>query len=101
SVNYRREQWHVLDDRIRADFDRLGRAIDGDFAITSRTLDDSRWIIAETPDDGPVRYHLYQRPAGDLRFLFTNRPELEEAPLAPMHDVVIESRDGLNLVSYL
>lgn len=101
SVTYRREEWHVLDDRIREDIDRLRREIDGDFSITSRTLDDSRWIVAETPDDGPVRYHLYQRPAGELTFLFTNRPELEDAPLAKMHDVVIRSRDGLDLVSYL
>jgi dipeptidyl aminopeptidase/acylaminoacyl peptidase len=101
SVNYRRQEWHVLDDRIREDFARLRRGIEGEFTITSRTLDDTRWIVAETPADGPVRYHLYQRPAGELRFLFTNRPELETAPLAPMHDVVIRSRDGLNLVSYL
>jgi dipeptidyl aminopeptidase/acylaminoacyl peptidase len=33
--------------------------------------------------------------------LFSTRPELEEAPLARMHPVVIKSRDGLDLVSYL
>ncbi len=101
SVNYRRQKWHILDDRIREDLERLKQAHPGEFDITSRTLDDSRWIVAYTPDDGPVRYYLYERPAGATTFLFTNRPALEDAPLASMRDVVIPSRDGLDLVSYL
>jgi dipeptidyl aminopeptidase/acylaminoacyl peptidase len=101
SVNYRRQEWHVIDDRVREDVKRLRAAADGDFSVTSRSLDDTRWIVAESPDDGPVQYFLYQRPEGALTFLFTNRPELEGAPLASMRDVVIRSRDGLNLVSYL
>ncbi len=52
-------------------------------------------------DDGPVRYYLYDRPNKKAEFLFTNRKELEGQPLAKMHPVVIKSRDGMELVSYL
>ena len=52
-------------------------------------------------DDGPVRYYRYDRPAKTATFLFTNRRALEGLPLAKMHPLVIKSRDGLNLVSYL
>jgi dipeptidyl aminopeptidase/acylaminoacyl peptidase len=62
SVNYRRQEWHVLDERIREDIKRIGDATSGEFSITSRTRDDSRWIVAESLDDGPVRYFLYERP---------------------------------------
>jgi dipeptidyl aminopeptidase/acylaminoacyl peptidase len=48
-----------------------------------------------------VRYYLYDRPNKKAEFLFTNRKALEDQPLAAMHPVVIKSRDGLDLVSYL
>jgi dipeptidyl aminopeptidase/acylaminoacyl peptidase len=64
-------------------------------------LDDTKWTVAYVLDNGPVKYYLYERPARKARFLFTNRPELETLKLAHMHPVVIKSRDGLNLVSYL
>ena len=97
SVNYRRQQWHVLDERIRQDMRRLEEAHPGEFSVTSRTLDDSKWIVAYSNDDGPVQYYLYDRALGMTTFLFTNRPARESAPLAPRHDLVIRSRDGLAL----
>ena len=52
-------------------------------------------------DTGPVRYYRYDRGTKKADFLFTNRRELEGKPLAKMHPIVIKSRDGMNLVSYL
>src|SRR6266705_3267750 len=74
---------------------------DGDITVTSRTLDDRQWIVAFLMDNGPVRYYHYDRPTKKERFLFTNRDELAKWPLQKMHPVVIRSRDGLDLVSYL
>jgi dipeptidyl aminopeptidase/acylaminoacyl peptidase len=101
SFTYEREQWRVLDPKVEPDFAALRAVADGDFEVTSRTLDDSKWIVACVLDNGPVKYYLYERPARKASFLFTNRPELEKLALAHMHPVVIKSRDGLNLVSYL
>lgn len=101
SFHYTRKRWEVLDAGVAGDLEALGAVADGDFSVTSRTLDDTRWIVSYVMDDGPLRYYLYDRPAKKATFLFTNRRELEGAPLAKMHPVVIEARDGLPLVSYL
>jgi dipeptidyl aminopeptidase/acylaminoacyl peptidase len=101
SVNYDREQWHVLDAEIEPDFERLRQASRGALSLPSRTLDDRRWLAAYVFDDGPVRYELLDRDRGETRFLFSHRPELEDVPLARMQPQVVRARDGLSLVCYL
>ncbi len=96
-----RKQWVVLDDSIKPDFAFLRTLADGEMEVVSRTLDDRRWIVAFILDDGPVRYYDYDRAAKKARFLFSNRAELDSAPLAKMTPLVIKSRDGMDLVSYL
>lgn len=98
---YDRERWEVLDDAVRADFEYLPTVDDGEFSVVSRTLSDDRWVVAYSRSDAPVRYYLYDRGARNAEFLFSNRPNLEGQPLAPMHPLVIRSRDDMNLVSYL
>ncbi|MGD2152779.1 MAG: S9 family peptidase [Gemmatimonadales bacterium] len=101
AFNYDRKRWTLIDESLAGDFESLGEVADGDFEVISRTLDDRRWIVMYEQSDGPVRYYLYDRDAGAARFLFPHRSELADLPLAEMHPVIIESRDGLNLVSYL
>jgi dipeptidyl aminopeptidase/acylaminoacyl peptidase len=48
-----------------------------------------------------VKYYRYDRAAKKAHFLFNNRDDLEGYPLVKMHDVVLKSRDGLDLVCYL
>ncbi len=99
--SYDRSEWHVIDPEVAADLEYLATVADGDIEITSRTLDDRLWTVLFLMDNGPVRYYLYDREAKSAQFLFTNRKALEGLPLANMHPVIIQSRDGLNLVSYL
>lgn len=101
SVEYLRVEWTILDETIRLDMDYLKSVSEGDVNITSRTLDDRFWTVAYTLDDGPVKYYLYDRSTKKAHFLFTNRKDLEGLKLSKMHPVVIKSRDGLNLVSYI
>jgi acetyl esterase/lipase len=101
AFTYERTEWKVLDKRVQPDFDRLEKLATGEFAITSRTLDDRKWIVASYSDAGPVRYYLWDRGKKKETFLFSNRPALEKLELAAMKPVVIPSRDKLNLVSYL
>ncbi len=98
---YERNQWKVLDKRVAPDFEKLEKLATGEFAITSRTLDDRTWVVALYSDAGPVRYYLWDRGKKKETFLFSNRPALEKLELAAMKPVVIPSRDKLNLVSYL
>jgi dipeptidyl aminopeptidase/acylaminoacyl peptidase len=97
---YERKRWQVLDEAIADDLATLRTVADGEVEVASRTLDDKTWIVVYVMDDGPLRYYRYDRQARKAQFLFTNRKELEDTPLAKMHPVVVRSRDGLDLVSY-
>ena len=101
SFNYKRNEWKVIDPSIQADLDYLTSVADGDFTVTSRTLDDTKWTVAYILDNGPSRAYLYDRVNKKAEFLFSTKKDLENQPLAKMHPVVIKSRDGLDLVSYL
>jgi dipeptidyl aminopeptidase/acylaminoacyl peptidase len=101
AFTYVRKEWRILDPALEPHFEFLDALAEGDFEITSRTLADDKWIVAYLLDDGPVSYYLYDKVAQKARFLFTNRKALEALNLSPMHGVVIPSRDGKNLVSYL
>lgn len=101
AFTYDRKTWRVLDETLKDDFAYLESSVDGELEVLSRTLDDHLWLVAYTVDDGPVRYYLYDRRIREIRFLFTNRKELEGLPLAKMYPVTIKSRDGWDLVSYL
>ncbi len=102
--NYKRNEWTVVDASIEPDFAYLRTVSDGDFNVTSRSLDDRTWIVAYSRDNGPVKFYRYDRSnagAPKASFLFTNNKRLEGLDLARMHPEVIKSRDGLDLVSYL
>lgn len=101
AVEHLRTEWIPLDESVRADFDRLAAVDDGELMILSRTDDDATWIVAYVGDAGPVRYYRYDRGTGEVHFLFTNRSDLDQYALTPMHPVQIPTRDGLTLVGYL
>jgi dipeptidyl aminopeptidase/acylaminoacyl peptidase len=98
---YHRTRWDFKCPIVKADFDELRKLQSGDISVVSRTLDDKRWVVAFHVDDGPVRYYLHDRDTRKARFLFSNNKELEGLPLVKMHPVLIRTRDGLDLVSYL
>ncbi len=101
ATNFERPQWKVVDRTVQGDLDYLKTVSDGDFTVTSRTLDDNRWIVVYNMDNGPVRYYRYDRPQKKATFLFTNNQNLEKCTLAKMRPTIIKSRDGWDLVSYL
>ncbi|TWT99633.1 Prolyl tripeptidyl peptidase precursor [Botrimarina colliarenosi] len=109
SFTYSKTEWKILDEAIRADIEFLQQfpkesGSDGEFVVSGRTLDDSKWTVAYLLDDGPMKFYIYDRKAEDgekMRFLFNSRDDLSGYKLAKMHTPVIESRDGMKLVSYL
>jgi dipeptidyl aminopeptidase/acylaminoacyl peptidase len=100
-ATYDRLRWHAIDPSLRADLDAIQTAAPGDVRVLSRALDDSKWIVSTTVSDGPLKFWLYDRSKKKLDFLFTNVKALEDKKLAKMNPVVLKSRDGLDLVSYL
>lgn len=101
ATNRTRRVWHVIDKAVKADFDALQKVAGGDMMVNGGSRDDQRWIVGFTRDDGPEAFYLWDRKAKKATFLYTDRPAMEKVKLAKLHPVIIRSRDGLDLVSYL
>src|SRR5436305_10203138 len=102
SLDYLKHEYVALDASIKGDLELLKNAAKGgEFAITSRTDADDRWLVAIDPVTAPASTWLYERRTKRLTPLFVSRPELEGAPLVQMFPQEIAARDGLTLVSYL
>ena len=101
SVNYLKNEWTATDPDLKAALDWLDERLDGEFGISSRTEDDRTWIVWNDPLVAPTKTYIFDRDAETLTEFYTTRPELEGAPLQPMHPIEITSRDGLTLPSYL
>lgn len=103
---YEKIDWTIVDDRIKSDFAYLKKAFREDFSIESRSLTDDKWIVRYYSDLNPSRFYLYERDPKTstpirLTFLFVSSKKFENQPFSPMKPLVIKSRDGFNLVSYL
>jgi dipeptidyl aminopeptidase/acylaminoacyl peptidase len=96
-----RSRWTIVDPSVKGDYDALAKLNDGDFQVVSRDDADRTWLVAFDSDRGPTRYYAWDRAAKKGTFLFVTRPKLEGVQLAAMKPVVITSRDGLKLHSYL
>jgi dipeptidyl aminopeptidase/acylaminoacyl peptidase len=101
AVNYERVDWKIVDKSIEPDFTTLKNVIKGEIMVSSRSLDDKQWIVSDMVDDGPVRIYRYDRTTKTPHFLFVHRKAIDGMTLAKMHPVVVKSRDGLELVSYV
>ena len=100
-VEYLRNEWKPLDAAVGADVAFLEKQLKGDIAVTSQTLDNSKWTVAVDPVTAPSSVWLFDRGTRALTKLYTGRPALEGMPLVAMHPVEIKSRDGKILPSYL
>jgi len=100
-INWDKPRWVAIDKKIQKDLDGIAKLGEGTPNIVSRSLDDRTWIVELVGDRAAPRYFKWDHKAQKGEFLFSARPALDEQPLVPMQPVVIKSRDGLDLVSYL
>lgn len=96
-----RTEWKVLDESVAADFAELPKVARGDLTVGSRTRDNQTWVVSYNPDDGPVRWYLWDRSAKKATYLFNNNSKLEAAKLAQMEPVEFPAKDGLTVRGYL
>ncbi len=101
SVNYERTEHKPLGPRYAPDLEFLNKNFGSEWGVGSRTEDDKLWTVSVSSPTRPATSYIYDRDAKTLTKLFDARPKLAAAPLAAMHPVVIKSRDGLDLVSFL
>jgi dipeptidyl aminopeptidase/acylaminoacyl peptidase len=101
TVNYLKPEITTIDPGVAKDVALLKKEVGDAFQITSRTLDDRKWIVAADEAQSPATAYFYDRDAAKVTKLFDTRPQLATAKLQPMQSVEIKARDGLTLVSYL
>ncbi len=101
AVNYMYKEWTIVDSDIKRDFDYLKTIDEGEIEIISRTKEDDKWIVVFLKSNSPYRYYLYDRQKVIAKFLFVSNSKQENMPFSKMYPVLIKSRDGLELVSYL
>jgi dipeptidyl aminopeptidase/acylaminoacyl peptidase len=101
AFNRQRIRWQALEESIKDDLEQLRKGAPGEPSIISRDRDLKKMVVSYTADVRPAEYYLYDRDSKQLTHLFASRPDLARYTLAPMKPVVIPSRDGLELVSYL
>jgi len=103
AYNYARLERKFFDKELEADFAKLEAAAPprAEVSVASRTRDKATWVVSFRRDDGPTEYVTYARDAGTITPLFVSQPSLLQYQFAPMEDVRIKARDGLELVAYL
>jgi dipeptidyl aminopeptidase/acylaminoacyl peptidase len=94
-------EWTAADAKVAPDLDFLKSRLGPAFEVASQSRDDRVWIVNQHAGDRPETYHLYDRGSRNLTLLFSSKPELAARRLAETKPVLIKSRDGLDLVSYV
>ena len=103
-TDYFKPEVHILDESLKEDWTFLQKELNSTFFdIVSQDLNDSTWIICLFQDNYPASYYIFDKANKTLKFLFNVKPKLEKfsSELVKMHPVIIKSRDGLDMVSYL
>ena len=72
----------------------------GDVGIVSKTTDKKTWVVSYTRSDGPTEFVFYDKQAKATKHLFVSKPDRLDYDFAPMEDVRITARDGLEMVGY-
>jgi dipeptidyl aminopeptidase/acylaminoacyl peptidase len=103
SYNYARTERKFWDKELENDYKVLeSMAPEGaEVVCLSRTDDEKMWIVGFVRSDGPTEYFVYDQVQKTTNPLFVGKPDLLDYKLAPMDDVRIPARDGLELVAYL
>jgi len=103
SFNYARRERIFYDKELEKDYEVLKSLMpeDSEVGVSSMTEDEKIWIVAYSKSDGPTEYVIYDQEKKVTTPLFVTKPELLNYKFAPMEDVRIQARDGLELVGYL
>lgn len=98
STYFTQQEWHCLNETVESHITHITSKIGSNFDIVDQSADDQSWILRNSIPDKGIEFWLYNRPTQRLSLLYS-LPGISK--LAKMHPLVIPSKDGLKLVSYL
>lgn len=97
-------QIHMLDpdDPKAQDLASLYRAFTGQMVnIISNTKDHTEMVVRVYSDRNPGEFYLFDTKDGQVRYLFSEKPEIDPQTIPPMLPIEFKSRDGLTIHGYL
>lgn len=104
TYNYARTERVFMDQDLEADYNFLMTQLPNpncEIGVSSRSLDETKWIISMLRSDGPTEYMIYDKPNKAVTPLFVSNPKLLPYKFSQMEDVRIPAHDGMELVGYL
>ena len=101
SFTKERNEWLVLDENLKDDFENVSKLSEGDYFIYDRDNEDKNWLIGITVDNGPVSFYSYSRDKKKGELLFYNKPDLKNYEMSFMEPISFKSRDGLTIHGYI
>jgi len=99
--DYTTSRWVFLDPKLKAHFDGINREAPGFINLVSRDNADQKWIVAARRIEAPDSYYAFNRETGKLTRMFDSNPDILRFRRALKKPVVIKTRRGLEMVSYL
>ena len=101
--NYARTERVFMDSNLEKDHEVLQSLGPEhcEVSVMSKTIDEKMWVVAYSRSDGPTEFVLYDQSEKTTKPLFVSKPDLLNYQFAPMEDVRITARDGLEMVAYL
>lgn len=92
------QEWHPLNKEIGVEIAYLASKLGTNFEIKNTSKDYQWWVLKNNIPERGIEFWLYNRSTKGLFNLYSP-PQL--AGLSKTYPVIIRSRDGLELVSYL
>ena len=101
--NYARTERVFMESNLEKDYQVLQSLgpDNCDVSAVSKTIDEQTWVVAYSRSDGPTEFVIYDQIEKTTKPLFVSKPDLLNYKFAPMEDVRISARDGLEMVAYL
>jgi len=96
-----RPEWHAISIEFKDVIAKFNDQLSGGSQVLAQSLNNQFWTVYTDESDRSPIYKVFDASTGEFSDLFVTNPALNDLPLAKMHGVVIRSRDGLDLVSYL
>lgn len=81
--------------------DAFNAQLSGGSQVLAQSLDNQHWTVYTDESDRSPVYKVFNTDTGELQKLFVTQPEINNLQMSTMQGVVIPSRDGMDLVSYL
>jgi len=101
SLDLIKPEWHAINLEYKDVIANLNSQLSGGSQVLAQSLNNQFWTVYTDESDRSPVYKVFDASTGEMEELFVTNEKLNELQLAKMHGVVIPSRDGYELVSYL